>query len=560
MSTLLRRFRFVMVPGLLLSACGGGSGPDDDPSVSCVGLAPTNLTVGQSLIIDASEQGCVRLPAAGGAGAEHLYVALAGAGSVLPDGVTAQYELDGGDEAAAARLGPAGASLARRVGPAGRFHDRLRSRERELAARGGGAALSRAPAAATAARPPQVGDQRIFKVCETPACETFVDAVATARVVAQRVAIYLDNDAPDGGYTDFDLQNVATLFDDHLYPIDTAAFGRESDIDGNDVVIVLLTQRINQLTPNCNTSGSVILGYFFGLDLLPSLPNSNNGEIFYGLVPDPDSPSCSISNAFAKGFLPPVFIHEFQHMISFNQHVLKAGSSFVEETWLNEGLSHYAEELGGRLLPDAACQPLFENCESQFIGGNIENAYAYLDQPEASFLIEPGNSQGELAERGANWLFVRWLVDHFADQQPVGNDFTRRLVQTAGRGSATVETETGEPFAELVAQWQLANYVEDLDGFTPLDPRLQYTSWDFRELYQLNFEQGVFAKPYPLTPLVTSDGQVTLSGTLRGGSGVHLRVVQPPSSAEVQLRLSGGDGLTPVSAAAQPRIALVRIR
>ena len=70
----------------------------------------------------------------------------------------------------------------------------------------------------------------------------------------------------------------------------------------------------------------------------------------------------------------------------------------------------------------------------------------------------------------------------------------------------------------------------------------------------------MFAKPYPLTPLVTSDGQVTLSGTLRGGSGVHLRVVQPPSSAEVQLRLSGGDGLTPVSAAAQPRIALVRIR
>jgi hypothetical protein len=58
-------------------------------------------------------------------------------------------------------------------------------------------------------------------------------------VVADRVAIYVDNDAPAGGYTDLDLQGVATLFDGHLYAIDTAAFGRESDIDINDVVIVL---------------------------------------------------------------------------------------------------------------------------------------------------------------------------------------------------------------------------------------------------------------------------------------------------------------------------------
>jgi len=255
-----------------------------------------------------------------------------------------------------------------------------------------------------------------------------------------------------------------------------------------------------------------------------------------------------------------VFIHEFQHMISFNQHVLEAGSLSTEDTWLNEGLSHYAEELGGRLVPDAECQPLFENCETQFIGGNVDNAYEYLVDPESSFLVEPGNSQGALAERGANWLFVRWLVDHFADEQPAGNDFTRRLVQTRNNGSANVEAETGEPFAELVATWQLANYTEDLEDFTPLDGRLQYTSWALRDIYQANFEEGVFDKPYPLTPPVTADGAVGRSGTLRGGSGVHLRVGQPPSSPEVELRLTDGDGVSPVSATVQPRIALVRIR
>jgi hypothetical protein len=550
----------IPLAGVLLLAACGGSGPDEDPTVDCSAVAPISLAVGQAAIVDATQQGCVRFPEVGAGGAEHLYVAVAGEGEERSAGVSADYALDGGPVASAAREGPSAARRARSGGAAGRFHARLRDMERDLAQRAGGSALSRAGTAFTRGRPPVVGEQRTFEVCETPTCEDFVQATATARIVAERVAIYLDNEAPTGGYTDIDLQQVASLFDNHLYPIDTAAFGRESDIDGNDVVVVLLTQRINQLSPDCNTSGSVILGYFFGLDLLPGQANSNGGEIFYGLVPNPDDPGCSVSKPFATGFLPPVFIHEFQHMISFNQHVLEAGSLSTEDTWLNEGLSHYAEELGGRLIPDAECQPLFDNCETQFISGNVDNAYDYLFDPESSFLVEPGNSQGNLAERGANWLFVRWLVDHFATEQPLGNDFTRGLVQTANRGSANVEAETGEPFPELVAMWQLANYTEDLEGFTPIDDRLQYPSWAFRDLYRANFEDGVFDKPYPLTPPVTADGAVGRSGTLRGGSGVHLRVVQPPSSPAVELRLSDGDGISPVSETVQPRIALVRIR
>ncbi len=549
--TALCRLPFLLPAVLLLAACGG-SGPDDDPIVECAGLAPTTLAVGEFEIIDAASQGCVRIPAAGGGGAEHLFVALVGEGTEAPQGISASYRLNGGGGTVAVR-----APAAARGSEAGRFHARLRRLERELAAQAGGPALSRS---GRATPPPSVGDQRTFKVCATATCATFVDAPATARVVAERVAIFLDDNPPPGGYSDADLQEVAALFDDHLYPIDTTAFGRESDIDGNGVVIVLLTKRINELSPNCNTSGSVILGYFFGLDLLPNQANSNQGEVFYGLLPDPDNPSCSISKSFATGLLPPVFIHEFQHMISYNQHVLERNAGSTEDTWLNEGLSHFAEELGGRLIPDIECQPLFENCESQFIGGDIDNAYDYLDDPEASFLVEPGNSQGTLAERGANWLFLRWLVDHFAAEQPLGGDFTRRLVQTANQGSANVEAETGEPFDELVSQWQLANYVEDLPGFTPLDSRLQYTSWDFRPLYQANFEDGVFPKPYPLTPQVTSDGDVSLSGTLRGGSGVHLRIVQPASAPELELRLTGNDGESPLAETVKPRIALVRIR
>ena len=45
------------------------------------------------------------------------------------------------------------------------------------------------------------------------------------------------------------------------------SIGRESDLDGNARVIVLLTQHVNDLSADCNTSGSIVLGFFFGLDL-----------------------------------------------------------------------------------------------------------------------------------------------------------------------------------------------------------------------------------------------------------------------------------------------------
>jgi hypothetical protein len=410
------------------------------------------------------------------------------------------------------------------------------------------------------AAPPDSGDQRTFEVCETTDCDTFVPTTATARLVGQRVAIYLDDSVPSGGYTQADLVKVGELFDSHLYPIDTTAFGRESDLDDNGVVIVLLTPRVNALTPDCNSTGSVILGYFFGLDLLPSQEHSNDGEVFYGLVPDPGNSGCDISKNFATSFLPPVFIHEFQHMISFNQHVVMRQGT-AEETWLNEGLSHFAEELGGRLVPDAECAPNFSTCEDQFlVSGDFANAYEYLNDTESSFLIEPGSSTGTLAERGANWLFVRWLADHFAATQPIATEFTRSVVQTNRTGVTNIEAVTQDDFPTLVSQWQLANYLDNLPNFTPASDRLQYTSIDFRTLYQQAFDVGIFDKPYPLTPDVMDGSSYDHSGTLRGGSGRHLDIVQDPSAGEITLKLTGADGSAVLPTSIKPRAVIARIR
>jgi len=349
---------------------------------------------------------------------------------------------------------------------------------------------------------------------------------------------------------------VRNLFDQYLYPIDTVAFGRESDVDGNGVVIVLLTPRVNALSPNCNETGRVILGYFFGADLLdrnPSTnPGSNEAEVFFGLVPDPGNPDCTISTDEANSRLPATFIHELQHMISFNQHVLVRGSG-SEDTWLNEGLSHFAEELGGRLIPNDQC-PSSSSCASEFMGlGDLANALEYLARPDSFFLIEPGNSTGTLEERGANWLFVRWLADHFATDSVLGTTLTRALVATSDVGSSNVVNRTGVDFSTLVSEWQLTNYLDDLPGFSASSSRLRYKTWNFR------FAADSTGRSFPLVPDSTDGTDYGHSGILRAGSGRHVRVVQAPGAVGVDMRLTNtAGGALPSSI--EPRIALVRIR
>ncbi|HEX6643704.1 MAG TPA: hypothetical protein VF037_03450, partial [Gemmatimonadales bacterium] len=436
------------------------------------------------------------------------------------------------------------------------FHAMLRSKERSLAD-APGILRSLGSFGTSAVIPPTVGHERTFKVCATTTCSSFVDVTATARHVGPKGAIYVDNTVPPGGYSSADIAQVGFLFDNFLYPIDTTSFGRESDLDNNGVVVVLLTDQVNDLSGDCNAEGSVILGYFYGNDLLTGSSGSNRGEVFYGLVPDPNNTACTISLDYAREYLAPTFIHEFQHMISFNQHVLiHNGSS--EDTWLNEGLSHFAEELGGRGIPDDQCGG---DCFTQFVVGDAGNAYRYLRDVESHFLVEPGSSGGTLEERGANWLFVRWLVDHFGADE-TGAAFTRSLVATSRLGAANVAAATATPFATLVPEWQLANYLDNLPGFAPASPRLQYESWNFRATFEAFNQQapGSFPRPYPLVPDSTLTGTYSRQGTLRAGSGRHLRVIQPPQASPVTMLLTDGSSQTIGSSSAAPRIGIVRVR
>ena len=93
----LRRPPGALLPVLaalaVLSGCGkGGTSPAS--TIDCDGIAATTLVVGAHAILDPSlTQGCLRLPAAGASGAEHVVVALSAAGQETPNGVQSDFVL-----------------------------------------------------------------------------------------------------------------------------------------------------------------------------------------------------------------------------------------------------------------------------------------------------------------------------------------------------------------------------------------------------------------------------------------------------------------------------------
>ena len=118
---------------------------------------------------------------------------------------------------------------------------------------------------------------------------------------------------------------------------------------------------------------------------------------------------------------------------------------------------------------------------------------------------------------------------------------------------------TGQPFTQAVTRWALANWVSDLPAFTA-PPELRYTSWSFRATFaSLNAQApSFFPKPFPLVPTVSGGDAVSLGGTLRAGSGVYHRVVQPAGAHAFTLRFTDGSGGALPSSAA-PRLNVIRI-
>ena len=533
----------------------------------CTGGTLLSLAVAAYAAVDpATNAGCTEFPAnASAALVEYLVVPQSASGT--PND-SEGFMLQGGTVTPGPVAGQLTAPRVARapLSPAEQFHLFLRRSERarsyRMPPRGARAPTGQlAPQPSGPLTPADSGTARSFKVCGDLQCNTPLPVVRACLVkLGQHIAIYLDSAAPSPGLSQTDLDTLRAVFDNRLHAVDNAAFGAESDIDRNGVVIVLMTNQINKLVTasQCQATGFVA-GYFFGADIDPTFaPQYNNGEIFYSIVPDPAGTlSCVHRVDQVKQLVPVTFVHEFQHMISYNQHVLLGGGQ-AEILWLNEALSHYAEERGGRsFLPGDT------TTFCSYVVGDMYNSGQYLTAPQSYFLVDTAGIGG-LAERGAYWLFLRYLIDQFAQDTSLAaaDAFTRALDQTLATGVTNVQNASGgTPFATLVERWALTNYVSDLPGFaTP--PELKYKVWAFRTAYpRLRSRCGYTSIPtaFPLVPGVGLGSIVSLSGLLRAGSGTYYRAQQSAGAAGFTLLFSDAAGGA-LQASVVPRLNVIRIQ
>ncbi len=561
-----KRLWMVGLPWLLAAACS--SSPATAPPLApCTAASGGQVSLGiaaYTAIDPTQTAGCAVFPA-NPLGSAVEYLVVPQAATSIPDD-SQGFKLGGKPLAAPLLSGPPVAG----PGVAQQFDLRLRLAEREFAARLPG--LQRAPPRAPAlVTPEDSGQVRTFRVCNTLDCDprkpsTLATVTATALKVGTHIAIYVDNAAPQGGLTQADLDNLRTVFDTRLYETDTLAFGGESDIDNNGMVIVLMTGKVNALVTSAqctNPTGGFVAGYFFGADLIttPPFATGNNREIFYSIVPDPGSTlSCAHTVSEVAQLVPVTFVHEFQHMISFNQHYLRHCTLSgcpdpPEDLWLNEGLSHYAEENGGRtFLPDTAT---FCN----YVFGDVYNAGQYFAAPQSHFLVDTAGIGG-LVNRGAYWLLVRYLVDQVGATLGSADSVTRRLDITALTGAANVSHAAGgTAFATILEQWALANYVSDLPGFSA-PSELQYVTWQFRSAFpRLRAACNITKIPaqFPLVPAVLDATAVQVTGMLHAGSGSYYQLQHAAGAPGFTLLFSNSAGAA-LRATLVPRLNVIRIQ
>jgi hypothetical protein len=413
---------------------------------------------------------------------------------------------------------------------------------------------------------PPAGSVRTFQVLSSFSTVTWKTVAAQLAYAGANILVYVDTLAPANGFTPTQLQSFGQYFDQTLFPIDTTAFGAPSDVDGNGRVIVLMSPVVNGDTPSATcASQGFVAGFFNEEDFNgPTDPNSNQGEIFYSIVPDPSgTASCAHAAADVDFVVPAVFLHELQHLISFSQHVIVGGGNSAAG-WLDEGLSIVAEELGSayyeQQCPPPACRTnpaqLFPDSSQAFIQNMLYDSYQYALLPDTASVTLHDDSQFGFAWRGGAWLLMRWLGDH------MGGGFYRLLERGPSGGVADIEAATGQPFPELFANFGLALYTDSLPGLprTTAPAVDRFATRNVKQLWARLFATSGPSSDIPLAQPVqlfsiTSD---TSSTVMVPGTMTYFRLDTPASASTVTIRFAGPVG-APLAVALKAQLAIFRL-
>ena len=540
----------------------------------------SSLDLGQSITVTGAQD--VKLD--GGAGGSEFYAVLVNTGTSA--GVKESYTISGRDIAmpSLSLLPTAVATLSRLPAPGSpggaplrdrSFEARLRARERTVldaripAARAWLAARRRSASVANSSgtfdvtrrdaalsATTKVGDTVTVNVNGIDACDNPTYHGARVVAIGTHSIVLADTSNPPNGFTDADYQRYATRFDTLVYPVDVGAFGAPTDIDGNGRVALVFTSEVNRITPP--NAGTFVAGFTFARDLFPATdpnpdfacPASNEGEYFYLLTPDPLG--TVNGNTRTTGFVDTnttaVIAHEFQHLINASRRIYVNDATALEETWLDEGLAHIAEELlfyreaglAPRSNVDLADIRATERRRTAFnldMSGNADKYNSYLAEPTTS---SPYADNDSLSTRGATWSLLRYLADHKGSND--GTTFSQ-LVNSKTSGIANLTAVFGTDFPSMLRDWNVSNAVDDL---VDAPVALQQPSWNWRSIFLALYDS------YPLDVRIMTAGTPYTGTVTAGGAAYYRLAVGSGSSATLTL---GGQ-----SASAGSKLQLVVVR
>jgi hypothetical protein len=424
---------------------------------------------------------------------------------------------------------------------------RLRTAERrELPARAMAARQWHAARRATLATvEPKVGDMTELNVNAADFCRD--PQMRTGKVVAvtERAVVIRDLANPPNGFADEDYASLGVTFDTLAFPSDVLNFGSPTDIDANGRIILFFTHAVNDLGQN-------VLGYFFARDLLPkagplgSCPGSNVGELLYLPVPDNAQAASQIrSDVYAT------MAHELQHAINAGRRLyVNRDAAPAEELWLNEGLSHIAEDLAffrttglgpGRNLGAALRNAPYQQAYTHFLLQNFTRYFRFTRFPDVQGPLGTRDDDDDGETRGAIWSFLRFAADqrHPGDQVSLWRSF----IDANATGMENLKERFGPATSSLIRDWALSNYLDDL---VVTDSRYAQPSWNLREV-------PGFSPPlsFQLAPQ-TSAGAGSKTITLLPLSSAFVRFAVP-AGQEAHLNVTG------VNNASLPRGVLLAI-
>ncbi|HEV3052460.1 MAG TPA: hypothetical protein VGX50_19260, partial [Longimicrobium sp.] len=317
-------------------------------------------------------------------------------------------------------------------------------------------------------------------------------------------------------------------------------------VDVNGRIIILYTREVNELTPA--NADYIVGGFFYVRDQFPREPSntapfycttSNYAEIFYMLAADPSGVVNGNERSVDDVFNSTVGVvgHEFQHLINASRRLyVTKTDNYDEEVYLNEGLSHIAEELlfyhraqlAPRMNLGTSVLASGSAARASFILFGQQNYFRYMEYLRNPETRTPYNDNDELGDRGAVWAFLRYLAD-----RRNGNDqqLWYNLVNNDKVGLDNLREVLGQDPIPLFRDFAVSVYTDDAVAGVPAI--FTQPSWNHRALAQ------AISNGYPLKVRPLSSGSEQSFSLTAGGAAYLRAAVAAGQRASVTVRSNG---------------------